>query len=54
MPTNTPLMITTTFFSGTDIAAVGSLLTGFIKRYLQIPAMIAVYTMALTIGAALA
>jgi cyanate permease len=48
---NTPLMIITAFFSGIGIAAVGSLLTGFIKRYFtNPPAMIAVYTMACCIG----
>lgn len=49
-------LLITAVMAGIGIAAVGPLLSGFIKRHFpsNVPAMIAVYTMALTIGAALA
>ncbi|MEW9701134.1 CynX/NimT family MFS transporter [Paenibacillus sp. SI8] len=49
-------LILTAFIAGAGIAAVGPLLSGFIKRYFpaKVPSMVAIYTMALTIGAALA
>ncbi|MBB3128606.1 CP family cyanate transporter-like MFS transporter [Paenibacillus rhizosphaerae] len=49
-------LIITAFIAGAGIASVGPLLSGFIKRHFSsnVPSMIAVYTLALTIGAALA
>ncbi|GGD86630.1 MFS transporter [Paenibacillus nasutitermitis] len=49
-------LILTAVLAGIGIASIGPLLSGFIKRYFpsNVPSMIAVYTMALTIGAALA
>jgi MFS transporter, CP family, cyanate transporter len=53
---STLFLLLTAFTAGVGIAAMGPLLPGFIKRYFpnQVPAMISVYTVALTIGAALA
>jgi len=53
---STYYLILTAIFAGIGIAIVGPLLSGFIKRYFptKVPSMIAVYTMALTTGAALA
>ncbi|WP_028775999.1 CynX/NimT family MFS transporter [Shimazuella kribbensis] len=53
---STLFLLLTAFIAGVGIAAVGPLLSGFIKRYFQtkVPSMIAIYTVALTIGAALA
>lgn len=50
------LLLITAFVAGVGIAVAGPLLTGFIKRYFpnRAPAFISVYTVALTIGAALA
>lgn len=48
-------LIITAFFAGIGIAAMGPLLSGFIKRYFpeKVPTMISIYTFALSIGAAL-
>lgn len=53
---STLTLVLTAFLAGVGIAAVGPLLSGFIKRHFpdKVPSMIAVYTLALTIGAALA
>lgn len=54
--TATPLLLFTAFLAGLGIAMMGPLLSGFIKRHFptQVPLMIGIYTVALTIGAALA
>ncbi|GGH78538.1 CP family cyanate transporter-like MFS transporter [Pullulanibacillus pueri] len=54
--TSTTFLLITAFLAGLGIAAMGPLLPGFIKRYFphQVPTMISVYTVALTLGAALA
>ena len=50
------MLMLTALLAGAGIASVGPLLSGFIKRHFpgNVPSMIAVYTFALTIGAALA
>ncbi|CAG7653061.1 CynX/NimT family MFS transporter [Paenibacillus allorhizosphaerae] len=52
---NTIILLFTAFIAGIGIAAAGPLLSGFIKRHFpnRVPTMIAVYTVALTLGAAL-
>lgn len=51
---STPFLILTALIAGIGIAAVGPLLSGFIKRYFtNVPPMIAVYTVALSLGAAM-
>lgn len=54
--TSSSFLLLTAFLAGLGIASIGPLLSGFIKRYFpnQVPLMISVYTVALTIGAALA
>ncbi|UNO48771.1 MFS transporter [Alicyclobacillus acidoterrestris] len=49
------LLLITAFIAGVGIAMVGPLLSGFIKLHFpqHVPAMIAVYTVALTLGAAM-
>ncbi|WP_123042833.1 CynX/NimT family MFS transporter [Cohnella candidum] len=48
------LLLISAFITGIGIAFIGPLLSGFIKRHFpgHVPAMIAVYTVALTMGAA--
>lgn len=52
---STFFLLITAFIAGFGIAATGPLLSGFIKRHFpkQVPFMIGVYTVALTLGAAL-
>jgi len=49
------LLVITTLLAGVGIATMGPLLSGFIKKHLSnsMPMMIALYTMALSLGAAL-
>lgn len=51
---STAFLLLTAFVAGTGIAIMGPLLPGFIKRHFpqHVPTMIAVYTVALTAGAA--
>lgn len=48
-------LLVTAFIAGIGIALIGPLLAGFIKKHFpkQVPSMIALYTVALTLGAAL-
>ncbi|WP_405152471.1 CynX/NimT family MFS transporter [Paenibacillus sp. FSL K6-0108] len=50
-----PLLFFTTLLSGIGIAMMGPLLSGFIKKHMadRAPSMIAIYSMALALGAAL-
>ena len=52
---STSFLLITAFIAGIGIAFAGPLLPGFIKRHFpkHIPSMIAIYTVALTLGAAL-
>lgn len=52
---STSSLLITAFIAGVGIAVAGPLLPGFIKRHFpkHVPSMIAVYTVALTLGAAL-
>ncbi|MFH7820022.1 MFS transporter [Neobacillus thermocopriae] len=47
-------LVTTAFIAGIGIALIGPLLSGFIKQHFpnHVPSMVAVYTVALTLGAA--
>ena len=52
---STPFLLITALIAGIGIAFAGPLLPGFIKRHFpkHVPSMIAIYTVALTLGAAL-
>ncbi|GAA4842741.1 CynX/NimT family MFS transporter [Paenibacillus vulneris] len=52
---STAILLVTSVLAGSGIAAMGPLLSGFIRRHFprNIPMMIAVYSMALSLGAAL-
>ena len=52
---STSFLLITAFIAGIGIAFAGPLLSGFIKRHFpkHVPSMIAIYTVALTLGAAL-
>ena len=52
---STSFLLITAFIAGIGIAFAGPLLPGFIKRHFpkHVPSMIAIYTVALTLGAAL-